>query len=80
MSLLVLEGIWGFSDVHTLISMLTGSLPPTWTVLGAEGMQKDRGEQSCPRDLLSTYTTSRMRTSQFLVLVGKNLWANESQT
>lgn len=71
MSLLVLEGVWGFSEVHTLIGTLTGSLPPTRAVLGAEGMQ-DRGEQSCPQDLSSTYTRSRMRTSQFLVLVGKD--------
>ena len=71
MSLLVLEGVWGFSKVHTLIGMLTGSLPPTRAVLGAEGMQ-DRGEQSCSQDLSSTYTMSRMRTSQFLVLVGQD--------
>lgn len=72
LSLLVLEGVWGFSEAHTLIGMLTGSLPPTQALLGAEGMQKDRGEQSCPWDLSSTYAVSRMRTSQLLVLVGKD--------
>ena len=80
--LLVSEGTWGFSEGHTLVGTPTRPSPSglCWVPRGCIRTEED---SLAPRDLSSTsptYTASRVRTTQFLVLEGEDSWATESQT
>lgn len=65
-------GVWGFLRSTHPVGMLTGSCHPPRLYWVLRGCRRTEENKSCPRDLSSTYTVSRMRTSQFLVLVGKD--------